>query len=136
MKKNKFLLILSGMLLCGFSLLASGGKVDNPVLHGYVTDAVTKKPVAGVLVSAVLPGSNGGLREAVTDAEGYFHFAQIPASQVNLVFDKKGYQPYKRSSIAIKEKVSVKLNVEFVPEEVEGQTDDSEYRLLRMVDTN
>jgi hypothetical protein len=33
------------------------GKVEG-VVNGYVTDAVTKKPLSGVVVSATVPGTN------------------------------------------------------------------------------
>src|SRR5579872_2774636 len=81
---------------------ANDGKVEG-VLHGYVTDAVTKKPLQGVTVLATLPGTTLS-REALTDADGYFHFVQLPAAQVTVEFDKKGYQPLKRPGVTIKER--------------------------------
>jgi hypothetical protein len=112
---------------------ANTGKTGAPILQGYVTDAVTKKPVPGVVVSASTPGSSG-VSEAVTDACGYFHFGQLRSVQVNLQFDKKGYVPYKRSGVAIKEKSSVRLNVEFAPDGYQNDVDDSEYPLLRRLE--
>jgi hypothetical protein len=104
-------------------------------LHGFVTDAITKKPVKGVLVSATAPGI-AGATEVTTDAEGYFSFGQLPAQQVNLQFGKKGYISYKRANVAVKEKTVIKLSVEFVPENKEEETDESEYPILRMLQFN
>src|SRR6185437_14312242 len=91
------------------------GKAEG-VLNGYVTDAVTKKPLHGVVVSATIPGTNLQ-QEGLTDSDGYFRFLELPASQITIEFNKKGYQPAKRPNITIKEKTPVKLNVEFHPED-------------------
>jgi Carboxypeptidase regulatory-like domain len=106
--------------------------VPEGILHGYVTDAVTKKPLSGVTVSAIVPGTNNP-KEVLTDADGYFRFTRLPVSQVTVQFDKKGYQSTKRPNVAIKERNAVKLNVEFQPEEAGADSDNSEYPLLRML---
>jgi len=115
---------------------ANNGKgqviVGEGILHGYVTDAVTKKPLSGVTVSAIIPGANNP-KEVQTNANGYFRFVEMPASRVTIQFDKKGYQPCKRPNITIREKSAVKLNVEFLPEELGTESDNSEYPLLRML---
>lgn len=128
-KKLLFFFLIFPLALC---VRANSGKLDG-ILHGYVTDAVTKKPLSGVTVSATVPGTNNQ-KEVMTDADGYFWFAQLPASQVNVQFDKKGYQTYKRPNVTVKEKATVKLNVECLPEEMESSDDDnSEYPLLRLL---
>ena len=108
------------------------GVVSEGILHGYVTDAVTKKPLPGVVVSAIVPGTNNP-KEVLTDADGYFRFSRMPVTQVTVQFDKKGYQSYKRPNVAIKERSTVKLNVEFQPEEIGADSDNSEYPMLRML---
>jgi hypothetical protein len=135
MKKNKPLLLLAGMLTLGSLARATDGKSDCSLLQGYVTDATTKKPVSGVVVSAVSIGSNG-LKEVITDVDGFFHFVELPATQINLQFGKKGYQRYKRSGLMIKEKTCMKVNVEFLREEEAGGGGDAEYPLLRMLEIN
>ena len=110
---------------------AGTGRIEG-ILHGYVTDAVTKKPLSGVTVSAMVPGTNNS-KEVTTDADGYFRFAQLPASQVTVQFDKKGYQSFKRPNITVKERTSVKLNIEFLPEEIGADSDNSEYPILRLL---
>lgn len=133
MRKHKhwLLLLLVFPLALGVKANTGNGKVEG-VLHGYVMDAVTKKPLSGVTVSALVPGTKDS-REVTTDADGYYRFAQLPASQVTVQFDKKGYQSYKRPNVAVKEKSSVKLNVEFLPEVLGSDSDNSEYPLLRLM---
>ena len=127
-KKMLFLLLTLPLAL---AVKAGTGKVEG-ILNGYVTDAVTKKPLCGVTVSATVPGT-GNLTEVLTDADGYFRFAQLPASQVTVQFDKKGYQSYKRPNVTVREKTSMRLNIEFLPEEIESESDNSEYPILRLL---
>jgi len=132
MKKIKQPALIISLVLLALVGRASDGKTEPCLIQGHVMDAVTKKPIPGVVVSVSGPGTNSP-REAVTDADGFFYFSQLPASQaqVNLQFGKKGYQLYKRSCILTKEKMTLKLNVEVLPDDAE---DDSEYPLLRMFD--
>jgi len=127
-KKLLFLTLIFPLALCA---KAGTGKLEG-ILHGYVTDAVTKKPLSGVIVSAMVPGTNN-LKEVLTDADGYFRFAQLPAAQVTVQFDKKGYQSCKRPNVTIKEKASVKLNVEFLPEDIDANSENGEYPILRLL---
>jgi Carboxypeptidase regulatory-like domain len=134
-KKLLLSLMIVPLALCvraNSNLRGIDGPVSEGILHGYVTDAVTKKPLPGVVVSAMVPGTNN-MKEVLTDADGYFRFSRMPAVQVTVQFDKKGYQSCKRPNIAIKEKATVKLNVEFQPEEIGVDSDNSEYPLLRML---
>jgi hypothetical protein len=118
------------MVSCG--LYASDGKSDPCLIKGQVVDAITKKPVSGVTVSAVVPGDPSS-KEVITDIDGYYYFKQLPACHVNLRFEKKGYQKYKYDElIEIQDKKTVKVNVEVLPDS-ELQPDDSEYPLLRIL---
>jgi Ca-activated chloride channel family protein len=129
-------MILFSLMLLPLALFAKAGagKVEG-VLNGYVTDAVTKKPLPGVIVSAIIPGTNN-LKEVLTDADGYFRFPELPASQVTVEFNKKGYQSFKKPNITIREKTSVRVNVEFSPEDMDDNSGNSEYPLLRMLDAS
>lgn len=127
-KKLLLLLLLLPIALCA---KAGIGKLEG-VLNGYVTDAITKKPLSGVVVSATVPGTNNQ-KEVLTDADGYFRFAELPASQVTVEFNKKGYQSAKRPNITIREKTPVRLNVEFLPEEGDLDSGNAEYPVLRML---
>lgn len=127
--------LLFFLLLIPLALVARAGGTGKAegVLNGYVTDAITKKPLPGVIVSAFVPGTNN-LKEVLTDADGYFRFAELPASQVTVEFNKKGYQPYRKPNISIREKTPVRVNIEFSPEEMESNAGGSETPLLRMLD--
>ena len=124
------------LLLITVTLIAKAntgtGKLEG-VLNGYVKDAITKKPLCGVTVSAFVPGTNN-LKEVLTDADGYFRFSELPASQVTVEFNKKGYQPCRKPNISIKEKTPVRVNIEFAPEDIEGEPATNEFPLLRMLD--
>jgi Carboxypeptidase regulatory-like domain len=137
MRKGKLLVLLAGMLAFAFFARASDGKSNPCLLQGYVKDAITKRPISGVVVSASVPGANSP-KEAVTDADGFFYFSELPSVQINLQFGKKGYQPCKRAGVVIKDKTTVKINIDFVREDIntdpESNTDNSEYPLLRMLD--
>lgn len=125
------------LLILPFALYAKAGtgKRDG-VLNGYVTDAHTKKPLSGVVVSATVPGSSN-ISEVLTDADGYFRFAQLPAgSPITVSFDKKGYQSTKRPNVNVGEKSSIKLNIEFQPEEMDPESDNSEFPILRLLQAN
>jgi hypothetical protein len=125
-KKISLLLLILPFALCA---KAETGKRDG-VLNGYVTDAITKKPLSGVVVSATVSGSTS-TTEVLTDADGYFRFAQLPGSQVTITFDKKGYHATKRPNVNVGEKGSIKLNIEFQPEELDSESDNSEFPILR-----
>lgn len=122
--------VFTFLVSCG--LYASDGKSDPCLIKGQVVDAVTKKPVSGVVVSAVVPG-DPAYKEVVTDVDGYYYFKQLPACHVNLRFEKKGYQKFKYDEvIEIQNKKTVKVNVEVLPDG-ELQPDDLEYPLLRIL---
>jgi hypothetical protein len=133
MKKIKISLLLA--LLVSFALYTKANDGKSEIcLHGYVTDAITKKPIQGVVVSANVPGMNIS-KEVKTDADGYFSFTQL-CGQVNIQFDKKGYQSIKKSNVSVKEKTSVKVNIEFTPENIDGDSDENDSPLLRMLQMN
>jgi hypothetical protein len=134
MKISFYLLFFVFTCLVSCGLYASDGNTDPCLIKGQVVDAVTKKPVSGVVVSAMVPGDPSS-KEAITDIDGYYYFKQLPASHVNLRFEKKGYQKYKyQEMIEIQVKKTVKVNVEVLPDSgSELLPDDSEYPLLRIL---
>ena len=121
------------LLLFPLSLYAKAGtgKAEG-IVNGYVTDAVTKKPLPGVVVSAIVPGSSIQT-EVLTDENGYFRFVQLPGAQVTIQFDKKGYQSYKRPNVSVREKTAVKINIECLPDEVGADSQDSESPILHLL---
>lgn len=81
-------------------------------VRGYVVDAITKKPVAGVAISACANSSCTETKIVVTDAAGYFHIKSLPPGQVKFKFEKKGYKQVKKESMSVKEGSTVRLNIE------------------------
>ena len=130
----KHLLLLLLFIPLAMMARATGntGKLEG-VLNGYVTDAVTKKPLPGVIVSAFVPGTNNS-KEVLTDADGYFRFPELSAPLVTVEFNKKGYQSCRKPNITIKEKTPVRVNIEFNPEDIGDDPANSEVPLLRMLD--
>lgn len=134
MKISFYLLFFLFNCLVSCGLYASDGKAEPCLIKGQVVDAVTKKPVSGVIVSAMVPGDVTS-KEAVTDDDGFYFFKQLPSSHINLRFEKKGYLKFKyQEMIEVVEKKTVKVNVEVSPDgNSELQPDDSEYPLLRIL---
>jgi hypothetical protein len=131
MKKYLYFLVL--ISFSTGSLFAGSGKSGPCLIRGQVLDAITKKPVSGVVVSAVISGKSSS-NEAITDDEGYYYFKELPSNHVNLRFEKKGYQKFKYQQVVnITEKKTVKINVEVLPDSAELQPDDSEFPLLRIL---
>jgi hypothetical protein len=124
--------VFTCLVSCG--LYASDGNADPCLIKGQVVDAVTKKPVSGVVVSAVVPG-DPAYKEAITDIDGFYYFKQLPACHVNLRFEKKGYQKFKyQDIIEIQDKKTIKVNVQVSPDAGSDLLpDDSEYPLLRIL---
>jgi hypothetical protein len=134
MKISFYLIFFLFTFLISCGLYANSGNPDPCLIKGQVLDAVTKKPVSGVVVSAVVPGDPES-KEAVTDVDGYYFFKELPSCHINLRFEKKGYQKYKyQDIIEIQEKKTVKVNVEVSPDnDSDIQPNDSEYPLLRIL---
>src|SRR5450432_1236605 len=133
MKISFYLLFFVFTCLVSCGLYASDGTTDPCLIKGQVLDAVTKKPVSGVVVSAMIPG-DASSKEVVTDVDGYYYFKQLPVCHVNLRFEKKGYQKFKyQEMIEIQEKKTIKVNVEVSPDGSSDLPEDSEYPLLRIL---
>lgn len=113
--------------------LSVDGKSE-PVLHGSITDASTKKPVAGVLV-VVFGSRNSDKREYTTDASGNFKVSQMPSGEVTIVLEKKGYKSCRREGVVIKEGLSIRLNMDLKSED-RGEDSDYFHPMLRMMDFN
>ena len=125
MNTLKTLFILSAVLCCSQFVKANTGergnkKVSEGAVHGHVMDATTRKPVGGVTVS-VSSNKIQGEKEIQSDASGYFNFGKLPAGDVTIIFEKKGYKLYKRDALSLKEGTTVKMSVEVQPEDTEDE---------------
>ena len=135
---KKILLSLSFLPLSLFvkanELPIAGFGKSEPVLHGSITDASTKKPVAGVLV-VVMGSRNSDKREYTTDASGNFKVNQMPSGEVTIVLEKKGYKSCRREGVIIKEGLTLKLNMDLKSED-RGEDSDYFHPMMRMMDFN
>lgn len=129
MRLPKHLLLLALSLPVVVFAKANTGKNEG-VVQGQVTDAVTKKPIAGVTVSMTVTKS-GTEKEVLTDSDGNFKISKLPGGDVSLVFEKKGYKIQKRDLINTKDGSVYKVVLDLIP--LDDQADDGyEHPLLRM----
>lgn len=134
MRGQKVLLLLAVTLTLSLLTRANGGSKNEgkaePPLVGSVSDASTKKPVQGVTVS--ISNTKGqDKKEFTTDASGNFKVHQIPAGEVVIILEKKGYKTFRKEGIIIKEGVSLKLNFDIIYDQDES---DVFHPLMRMMD--
>lgn len=129
MRLPKHLLLLALSLPVAVFAKANTGKNEG-VVQGQVTDAVTKKPIAGVVVS-MTASKSGTEKEVVTDSDGNFKIAKVPGGDLTLVFEKKGYKVNKRDLVNTKDGLVYRVTLDMIP--LDDEADDGyEHPLLRM----
>jgi hypothetical protein len=130
MRLPKHLLLLALSLPVALLAKANTGKNEG-VVQGQVTDAVTKKPIAGVVVSMTVTKS-GTEKEVMTDSDGNFKISKLPGGDVTLIFEKKGYKLHKRDLTNTKDGQVYKVTLDLIPIDDEEADDGYEHPLLRM----
>ncbi|WP_044191869.1 TonB-dependent receptor [Hyalangium minutum] len=106
----------AGLLVLALCLASSQALAQGTsVLLGNVTDTVTKRPVADVVVTATSPKLQGE-QAVVTDEDGNYRIPQLPPGVYTLRFEKEAFKPYSRENIALRLDYSVRVNVELIPE--------------------
>lgn len=133
MRLSKKLLVILALIPLALVTKANHGKDGNPTepaLLGSVSDAVTKKPLQGVVIS-ITSSKMQGEKEFVTDASGSFKASQIPAGEVTIVLEKKGYKTYRREGVILKQGMSMKLTFDIKSEDEDGEVF---HPLLRMME--
>lgn len=130
MRLPKHLLLLALSLPVVVFAKANTGKNEG-VVQGQVTDAVTKKPIAGVTVSMTVTKS-GAEKEVLTDSDGNFKISKLPGGDVSLVFEKKGYKVQKRDLLNTKDGSVYKVVLDLIPLDDQADNDGYEHPLLRM----
>jgi Carboxypeptidase regulatory-like domain len=129
MRLPKHLLLLALSLPVALFVKANTGKNEG-VVQGQVTDAVTKKPIAGVVVS-MTAGKSNTEKEVVTDSDGNFKMSKLPSGDLTLLFEKKGYKVHRRELINTKDGMVYKVMLDMIPLE-DTANEDFEHPLLRM----
>jgi hypothetical protein len=128
MRLPKHLLLLAFSLPVMIFAKANTGKNEG-VVQGQVTDAVTKKPIAGVTVS--MTTSKTGEKEVITDSDGNFRISKLNGGDLTLVFEKKGYKVHRRELVNTKDGMVYKVVLDMIPVD-EDDDDDYAHPLLRM----
>lgn len=104
------LLLLASAAVLPASLSAQA----TPPLTGVVVDAVTGRPVEGVLVTGTDPGFR-----AVTDADGRFEI-ELPAGPGPVTFTAYGYQRIEREFDPVTAETPVRVALPPLPPELDG----------------
>lgn len=105
-------------------------KGGEPSINGYVSDADSKKPVLGVVVSITSKGYDKK-ETLTTDSSGNFKATQIASGEVTIILEKKGYRTFKKEGVVIKEGTTLKLNLDM---EEEDDSEGISHPLLRMIE--
>ena len=131
MKLSKKLTLLAALLPLTLMLKANTGKNEG-VVQGQVTDAVTKKPIPGVVVS--MTGSKfNNEKEVTTDSDGYFKITKLPGGDLTIVLEKKGYKVHKKELVNTKEGMVYRVYVDLLPKDDDNNDgEDSSHPLLRL----
>jgi len=131
MKLSPRILLLAVSLPVALLTKANTGKNEG-VVQGQVTDAVTKKPIAGVVVS--MTGSKlNNEKEVTTDAEGCFKISKLPGGDLTIFFEKKGYKVHKKELVNTKEGMVYRITLDMLPADDDDEvTEDSAHPLLRL----
>jgi hypothetical protein len=109
MQRLKILILLSGMFSLSNCVFANqDGDGTTPVLSGSVSDAFSKKPVKGVTISITSSTDRIG-KVFTTDESGQFAIPKLPAGEVTIILEKKGYKTYRKEKLILKEGMQVKL---------------------------
>ena len=99
-------------LECHFVSASGKSNCKDCSFTGVVIDAITKKPLANVIVIAKLTDSNGGLN-AVTDEAGQYQIPALPTGIYTLRFENDNYKTVERKNLAVR-KNTARLNIELL----------------------
>ena len=123
--------LVFGLLSLSNCVMANQDGSGDPVLTGSVSDAASKKPVKGVTI--YVTSSKDCIEKLVTtDASGKFIFPKLPAGEVTIILEKKGYKTYRREKVILKEGMQVKLNFD-ISNDIQSEDNNLFHPLLRMM---
>jgi hypothetical protein len=130
MSTIKIFVLVFGLLSLSNCVMASQeGDGTDPVVVGSVSDALSKKPMKGVTIS-ILSAKDRISKCFTTDAAGKFSMPKLPAGEVTITLEKKGY---KKEKIVLKDGSQVKLNFDMKNEPVAEEDDNLFHPLLRIM---
>jgi hypothetical protein len=134
MQHLRFLILLVALLPLSNCVFANqdGDGTKESIITGSVSDAVSKKPVKGVTIS--IASKDKVEKLVTTDASGQFIIPNLPAGEVTIILEKKGYKTYRKEKFVIKEGTQVKIRVD-MSNEKEHEDVNLFYPLLRMMES-
>lgn len=128
-------MLLLAMVPLALLTKANNGSDDRgkpePAISGIVSESGSKKPVSGVTVS--ISGKGQDKKEFVTDAAGNFKVPQMPAGELIIILEKKGYKTFRKEGVTLKEGVPLKLNFDISNDSASDESD--VFHPLRMIDS-
>ncbi|HEU4412007.1 MAG TPA: TonB-dependent receptor [Polyangiaceae bacterium] len=84
-------------------------------LSGKVVDTQSKAPIADAVVTVTSPALQGE-QTVVTDGSGFYRIPNLPPGDYTLRVEADRYRVYARGGIALRANVTVRLDVEVLPE--------------------
>jgi hypothetical protein len=134
MQHLRFFILLVALLPLSNCVFANqdGDGTKESIITGSVSDAVSKKPVKGVTIS--IASKDKVEKLVTTDASGQFIIPKLPAGEVTIILEKKGYKTYRKEKFVIKEGTQVKIKVD-MSNEKEHEDVNLFYPLLRMMES-
>lgn len=133
MQRLKFFILILSLLPFSNCVFANqdGDGTNDPAISGSVSDAFSKKPVKGVSVYVT---AKDGTKLITTDASGKFIIPKLPAGEVTIQLEKKGYKTYRREKVVLKEGMQMKLNFDLSNLKEDDDGNDLFHPLLRMIE--
>jgi len=133
MKQFKTSLLLLALLALTYCASANGGEngAADPTLLGFVSDAISKKPLKGVTILVTTCGSKIE-KSYTTDDCGKFRIPMMGCNELTVVLEKKGYKTVRKEKIIMRDGMQLVLNFDILNEE---KLDENIFHpLLRMMD--
>ncbi len=90
----------------GNDTVKTASKTFRQNVHGYVTDAESKQPIAGVVV---ILQSNTTIN-AMTDDKGYYNIENVPIGRQSFQYRIAGYEPYTATEVPVISGKELELN--------------------------
>jgi hypothetical protein len=89
------------------------------VLTGTVIDTQSRRPIGDVVVTATSPALQGE-QIVVTDASGHYRIPNLPPGDYSIRADKEAFKPFARGGIGLRADSTIRVNVELLPEAIQG----------------
>jgi carboxypeptidase family protein/TonB-dependent receptor-like protein len=103
-----------------WSAPAGAQTIGTATLSGKAIDAATKAPLADAVVTVTSPALQGE-QTVVTDGSGFYRIPNLPPGDYTLRVDGDRYHPYARGGIALRVNITVRLDVELLPENLSAE---------------